>query len=111
VQKQGRRKRAFDPAFYHLKIPDFVGEKRLVHFYLNLETIEAVLAVNDQLVMRFKHIKTEENLFDLTGKDIYSANNQHIVGAAKEAVYAPCSASACAGLFDKAGNIPRAVAQ
>jgi len=77
----------------------------------NFQGVEFVPApVDDDLVVRLQIAELKQDALDLGGKDIDSAHDEHIVGAAQYLVHADDSAAAGTWLGVKRGAVAGAVA-
>ena len=85
---------------------------RCVSFQNDLQRVERMgLAVNDQDVLAIEAREAGQELLELAWKDVFSAHDQHVIGATLHPQETSIGAATSARLGGEHGPIPRAVAQ
>src|SRR2546421_11828987 len=86
--------------------------KRFVHLHLRFQFSDLItLPIDENLVVACQTRMGEQNLFDLGGKDIDAAHDQHIVCPTPYSLHPDGRSATGAGVMEQGHTITRAVAQ
>ena len=89
---------------------DFVEREVGNGFDAQFHMVEGALGGQDDLIMRRDFRERGDNLLDLRGEDVHAAQNEHVVGAADDAVDLAVGAAARARFGNNTRKITGAVA-
>ena len=78
----------FDMASERVHFLEGVGECLGAQLYMHGHAIKARLVVDDDAVMGRDPCNSRENVFDLAGKDVRSADDEHVVGTRTHLLHA-----------------------
>ena len=82
----------------------------LVDLHLHLHVVHGALAGDDQPVVRLHLRRHEQHRLHLAGEDVHAADDEHVVGPARDPVHAGVGPAADARLGVEAGDVAGAVA-